>query len=74
MRQLSNKEVSSVAGSGYWVDYCNFWGCTSTYVYEEAYISGYWLPEEWIDVCYDDGVCVSTYYPAEWVPGYWYTF
>ena len=70
MRVLESQEMNAVTGTGYWLDTCTIFGCYSTYVYEERWIPGFWLPEEWIDVC-GNGYCTTSYFPAEWVPGYW---
>lgn len=68
MRQLTQNEAQSVSGSGYWTTECDVFGCYSTYVYDEVWVSGYWDTYDVIDCglfgCY-------TYTVDEWVPGYW---
>lgn len=68
MRQLTQSESQMVAGSGYWVTDCDIFGCSSTYVYDEIWVPGFWDVYDVVDCgffgCY-------TYTVDEWVPGYW---
>ena len=68
MRQLSQSETAHVGGAGYWATDCDIFGCYSTYVYEDVFVSGYW---ETYDVVECGFFGCATYTVDEWVPGYW---